>query len=163
MPEIEIREAGPGDAADIHRLVVALCEYEKEDPATTVVSTVSSIREQLQLPKPPFRCLLAHVNGQVVGFALFFFNYSTWRGRPGLYLEDLFVDVDHRKQGIGTQLLVQLARIARDKECPRMEWMVLDWNTPAIEFYRTLGAQLMEGWTTCRLNSDAIERLATRP
>lgn len=162
MSGLLIRDAGPDDAGEIHRLILALCEYEKEDPATTVRATEQSLRAQLREDSPPFRCLLAQVDGVVVGFALFFFNYSTWRGCQGLYLEDLFVEPDYRKRGIGAQLLVRLAKVAQERGCERMEWVVLDWNTPAIEFYRSLGAQLMDAWTTCRLNVDAIAALASR-
>lgn len=162
MSHLTIRRATPADANEIHRLIVALCAYEKYDPETTVKATVASLEAQLEQAHPPFQCLLAQIDDQVVGFALFFFNYSTWRGRPGLYLEDLFVDIAHRNQGIATKLLVSLAQVAREHGCARMEWVVLDWNTPAIEFYRTLGAQMMEGWTTCRLDSEAIEALASR-
>lgn len=162
MSKSRIRQARPEDAKEIHRLIVALCEYEKYEPKTTVLATPESLKSQLESTPAPFQCLLAELEGRVVGFALFFFNYSTWRGRPGLYLEDLFVDIAHRKQGIATQLLVALAQVARERRCARMEWMVLDWNTPAIDFYKTLGAQMMEGWTTCRLDTPAIEALASR-
>lgn len=162
MSELRIRLATPADAPEIHRLIVALCVYEKYDPEMTVKATPASLGTQLGQAEPPFQCLLAQLGEQVVGFALFFFNYSTWRGRPGLYLEDLFVDIEHRNQGIATKLLISLAQVAQDRGCARMEWMVLDWNAPAIEFYRTLGAQMLEGWTTCRLDSPAIEALAAR-
>lgn len=162
MSELLVRDAGPDDAAEIHRLIVALCKYEREDPETTVRATEQSLRAQLCEDSPPFRCLLAQVDDTVVGFALFFFNYSTWRGCQGLYLEDLFVEPAFRNRGIATELLVRLARMAKERGCERMEWMVLDWNAPAIEFYRTLGAQLMDGWTTCRLSADAIAALAIR-
>lgn len=162
VSKLQIRQAVPADASEIHRLIVALCVYEKYDPETTIKTSVESLTAQLEQSHPPFRCLLAQREERVVGFALFFFNYSTWRGRPGLYLEDLFVDIEYRKQGIATKLLQALAQEALERGCARMEWMVLDWNMPAIEFYRSLGAQMMEGWTTCRLDTPAIEALARR-
>ena len=106
--------------------------------------------------------LLAEVDGETAGFALFFHNFSTWQGRRGLYLEDLFVRPAMRGRGIGKALLCELARIAMERGCARMEWAVLDWNTPAIEFYRSLGAVPMDEWTIFRLTAPAIGRLASR-
>lgn len=154
-----LRFAGPDDAAEIHRLIVDLATYEREPDA--VVVTPAELRAQLAAARPPFECLLAELEGHgVVGFALFFHNYSTWRGRPGLYLEDLFVEPAHRGRGIGKQLLVRLARIAVERRCARMEWAVLDWNSPAIAFYRSLGAAPLSEWTIFRLTDQALLDLA---
>lgn len=153
-----LRAAVPDDAAVIHRLIVDLATYERE-PAAVVV-TPAELREQLAAARPPFECVLAEVDGEAVGFALYFHNYSTWRGRPGLYLEDLFVEPAHRGRGIGKQLLVRLAQIAVERRCARMEWAVLDWNTPAIGFYQSLGARPLSEWTIFRLTDEPLLALA---
>jgi GNAT superfamily N-acetyltransferase len=158
MPPVILRHAEPADAEDIHALIVALAVYEREPHE--VVCTPDDLRRQLEEAPPPFQCLLAEEGGEPRGFALYFFNYSTWRGRPGLYLEDLFVRPGHQGRGIGKRLLATLAAIAVGQGCARMEWSVLDWNTPAIDFYRALGAQPLDGWTTYRLTGDALDRLA---
>lgn len=157
MPTV-LRPATPDDAGDIHRLIVALATYEREPDA--VVATPAGLRADLEAGQPPFHCLLAEVDGVVVGFALYFFNYSTWRGRPGLYLEDLFVVPELRGRGLGRRLLAGLAEVAVARGCARMDWMVLDWNAPAIAFYETLGARPVSGWTTYRMTGAALERLA---
>ncbi len=154
-----LRIAGPDDAAIIRRLIVDLATYEREPDAVQV--TVDELRAQLAAARPPFECLLAeHDDGVAIGFALYFHNYSTWRGRQGLYLEDLFVEPGHRGHGVGKQLLVRLAQIAIERGCARMEWSVLDWNTPAIEFYERLGARAMSEWTIFRLADAALRGLA---
>lgn len=140
---IVLRTATPDDAPEIHRLIVALATYEREPGA--VEASPAGLRAQLAAERPPFECLLAEAEGVVVGFALFFHNYSTWRGSPGLYLEDLFVEPAQRGRGVGRRLFAELARIAVSRDCARMEWMVLDWNSPAIEFYRGLGARAIDG------------------
>ncbi|HEY8379143.1 MAG TPA: GNAT family N-acetyltransferase [Nannocystis sp.] len=161
MPPARLRPAGPDDAAVIHRLIVDLATYEREPNA--VVVTPDELRAQLAAARPPFECILAEDDdGDVVGFALYFHNYSTWRGRPGLYLEDLFVRPDRRGRGIGKQLLVRLAQIAVERGCARMEWAVLDWNEPAIAFYRALGAQPMSEWTIFRLTDAPLRDLSQR-
>ncbi len=157
---ITLRQATPDDAPEIHRLIVALATYERELDA--VEATPATLRAQLAAPRPPFECLIAEADGAVVGFALYFHNYSTWRGRPGLYLEDLFVEPAQRGRGIGQRLLAELARIAVDRGCARMDWMVLDWNTPAMEFYRSLGARPVDGWVAVRLVDPALSALAGR-
>ena len=154
-----IRSATTHDATTIHALICELARYEREPDA--VVCTAEDLREQLSRQRPPFECVLLEERGTAVGFALFFHNYSTWRGRPGLYLEDLFVRESVRGRGGGKALLQHLAAIAVDRGCARFEWMVLDWNTPAIEFYRSLGAVPLTGWTTFRVSGDALERLAS--
>jgi GNAT superfamily N-acetyltransferase len=155
---IDIRFATAEDAPTIFALVTALAHYEREPDA--VKCSAEDFRLQLAAPAPPFECLLAERDGVALGFALFFHNYSTWRGRRGLYLEDLFVPKEHRGAGIGKALLVRLARVARERDCARMEWAVLDWNEPAIGFYEALGAKPMSDWTTFRLTGTALERLA---
>lgn len=111
-------------------------------------------------PKPKYRCLIAEWDSKPAGFAFFFFNYSTWLGRPGLYLEDLFVWPEMRGKGIGKALLQKLAQIAVEENCYGMRWQVLDWNEPALKFYDTLGATIMDEWETMRLMEPALSRLA---
>ncbi len=113
-------------------------------------------------PRPTAEALLAECEGTPVGFALFFQNFSTFRGQPGIYLEDLFVRPEHRGRGIGKALLARLARIAVDRDCGRFEWAVLDWNTPAMGFYRALGASPMDDWTVYRLHETALRDLARK-
>lgn len=157
-----IRFATPEDAELLHRFIRELAEYEHEPDAVEV--TVADLRAQLSQPRPPFECVLAERDGeggvQPLGFALFFASYSTWRGRPGLYLEDLYVPSEHRGEGVGRALLAALARLARDRGCARLEWSVLDWNSPAIVFYERLGARPRSEWTTYRLTDGALEQLA---
>jgi GNAT superfamily N-acetyltransferase len=156
---IALRHGTVEDADQIHRFIVALATYEREPDA--VRCTVAELREQLAAQPPPFHCILADLDGAPVGFALYFHNYSTWRGRSGLYLEDLFVVPESRGQGVGKRLLAELARTAVDRGCGRMEWAVLDWNQPAIDFYRRLGARPMAGWTIFRLTDDGLAALAS--
>ncbi len=152
-----VRAALPDDAATLHRFVVELATYEREPDA--VEATPASIRAQLEAAPPPFECLVAEQDGAAVGFALFFHNYSTWRGRPGLYLEDLYVTPSARGVGVGRALLARLGELARARDCARMEWSVLNWNAPAIRFYESLGARPLDGWTTWRLTDEALEAL----
>jgi GNAT superfamily N-acetyltransferase len=155
-----IRPARPDDADTLVGLIHELAVYEKlEDQAR---ATPESIRRHLFGPRPFAEALIAEVDGQPVGFALFFHNFSTFRGQPGLYLEDLFVRPEYRGAGIGKALLARLAALAVDRGCGRMEWAVLDWNEPAIAFYRSLGARGMNEWTTFRLGDEALARLAER-
>ena len=153
-----IRFAGPDDAAIIHELIVALAVYEKEPDA--VEATPSSLEAQLRATPAPFECLLLEDGGEVCGLALFFHNYSTWRGKRGLYLEDLFVLPDLRGRGVGRELLACLARLALERDCGRLEWSVLDWNEPAIRFYQRLGAEAMDGWTVNRVTGAPLAALA---
>ena len=155
-----IRFANARDAAVIHALIVELAVYEKEPDA--VEATPESLAAQLTMPKPPFECLLLEAEGQVHGMALFFHNYSTWRGKQGLYLEDLYVVPSARGRGFGLALLARLASIALERDCPRMEWAVLNWNAPAIAFYEALGAESLSGWTINRLSGQALAALASR-
>ena len=155
---LAIRPGTAADASRIHELIRALAEYEREPQAVRI--SVDELRSQLDSRRPPFECVIAEWLDETAGFALFFPNYSTWRGRPGLYLEDLFVRPEYRGLGIGRELLRHLARIARERGYARMEWSVLDWNTPAIGFYRKLGAIPMDGWTTFRLADGPLTSLA---
>jgi GNAT superfamily N-acetyltransferase len=157
---LDVRMAVPADAAAIHGFIRALAAYERDPDA--VMATPESLRAQMQEPRPPFECLLAETAGRAVGFALYFFNYSSWRGRPGIYLEDLFVLPEERGRGAGKALLARLARIAVERGCARLEWIVVNWNQPAIDFYRALGARSLDDWTVFRLDGEGLERLAGR-
>jgi GNAT superfamily N-acetyltransferase len=159
MP-LTLRFATADDAATLHRFIVELATFEREPDA--VEATPVSLAAQLQAAPAPFQCLLAEDDGEAVGFALFFHNYSTWRGRPGLYLEDLFVPERHRGRGVGTALLTRLAAIALARGCARMEWAVLDWNEKAMTFYDALGARANHEWVPYRLTGDALQALADR-
>jgi GNAT superfamily N-acetyltransferase len=157
---MELRPARAGDGALIHRLITALAVYEREPDA--VRTTPQILDAQLSAERPPFECVIAEHDGDAAGFALYFHNYSTWRGQPGLYLEDLFVLPEARRRGVGRALLSELARRAVDRGCARMEWSVLNWNELAHGFYRELGARPMEGWTVWRLTDEPLRRLAGR-
>ncbi len=136
----------------------ALAEYEKL--LHEVVATEETLRTQLFGPSPRAEVLLAEIDDQPAGFALFFHNFSTFLSRPGIYLEDLFVLPEFRARGIGKSLLQELARLAKVRGCGRFEWTVLDWNTPSIRFYESLGAQPMNQWRLMRVTGDALDRLA---
>jgi len=154
MP-VEIRFATPEDAPTIHRFVRELAEYEKEPHA--VEATVESLRRELERAPPPFECLIAELDGEPAGFALFFHNYSTWKGRRGLYIEDLYVPKRLRRRGVGRALVLALGRLARERDCGRLEWAVLDWNEPAIAFYESLGAAPLAEWSIWRLSGRALD------
>ena len=156
--EFTIRPAVEGDLPVILELIHGLAEYERAPQE--VVCDEAILRASLFGAKPDAEVLLATVGDNAAGFAVFFHNYSTWWGRPGLFLEDLFVRPEMRGRGIGKALLRSLARVAKDRECARMEWQVLDWNQPAIDFYKSLGAVAKDEWTTFRLDRDAIEKLS---
>lgn len=158
---LSIRPATPHDARLILEFVRDLAEYERA-PEQAVASEADILRDGFG-PQPKFRCVIAEWNGDPAGFAFFFYNYSTWQGRPGLYLEDLFVRPRFRKLGIGKALLVYLAQIAVQENCGRFQWQVLDWNTPAIDFYESLGAQKMTEWLTMRVEGAGLEKLAQQP
>jgi GNAT superfamily N-acetyltransferase len=145
---LTIRFATSHDAATILRLIKGLASYEREPDAVEV--TTDQLREQMESVNPPFECLLAEYEAEAVGFALFFRNYSTWRGAPGLYLEDLFVLNQYRGRGIGGALMSRLAEIVAERGWSRMEWAVLNWNTAAQSFYRDQGARPMDEWTIWR-------------
>ena len=153
-----IRPATAADVPIILELIRALATYERAP--NEVTATADGLNEVLFGEKPAAEVLLAFENETAVGFAVFFHNFSTWLGRPGLYLEDLFVRPEDRGKGYGRALLIHLAKIARNRGCGRMEWAVLDWNEPAIQFYRKLGAKSMDEWTVFRLKRDGIAKLA---
>jgi GNAT superfamily N-acetyltransferase len=156
--KFEIRSATMDDVPAILQLIRDLATYERAP--NEVSATEEQLIDVLFGPSPSAEVRLALEEGLPVGFAVFFHNFSTWLGRPGLYLEDLFVKPEHRGKGYGRALLVDLAGIARDRGCGRMEWAVLDWNDPAIQFYRKLGAKPMDDWTVFRLTRDGIAELA---
>jgi GNAT superfamily N-acetyltransferase len=155
---VRIVQATDADVADIHALIRALAEYERL--THQLVSTEADLRRDLFGPRPYAEVILAKTSADTVGFALFFHNYSTFLGRPGLYLEDLFVLPASRGQGIGRALLAGLARMAVERGCGRLEWSVLDWNEPAIGFYRRMGADVMDEWRICRLTGAALAQVA---
>ena len=152
-----IRKAEPRDVPQILAFIRQLAEYEKELQA--VVTTEEDLLRDGFGDPPRYFCLMADWGGAPAGFAFYFHTYSTWLGRWGIYLEDLFVLPQLRGKGIGRALLVELARIAVREKCGRMNWQVLDWNTPSIEFYRGLGAKMLTDWETFRLTGEALERL----
>jgi GNAT superfamily N-acetyltransferase len=152
-----IRPARIEDTATIAQLVRELAEYERL--SHEVVLDVADLREHLFGAKPCAEVLMAEEDGVVVGFALYLYNFSTFLARPGLYLEDLFVRPAYRHKGYGKALLRELARIAVQRACGRLEWAVLDWNKPAIEFYRGLGAVPMHDWTIFRVTGEALRKL----
>jgi GNAT superfamily N-acetyltransferase len=154
----KIRPACVADAPIILKLIRDLATYERAP--NEVTATEEQLVDVLFGEKPAAEVLLAFEKDTPVGFALFFHNFSTWLGRPGLYLEDLFVKPEKRGKGYGRALLVDLAKIAYERGCGRMEWAVLDWNNPAIKFYRALGAKPMDEWTVFRLTRDGIAELA---
>ena len=157
---LSIRPALKADVPLILDLIRALAEYERE-PDKAVATAEDLIRDGFTAGSAPkFRVVIAEWDGAPAGFALFFYNYSTWNGRPGIYLEDLFVKPDFRKKGIGKALLSHLAKIAVEEKCMRLEWQVLDWNTPAIDFYKSLGALHMKEWFNMRVTGDALPALA---
>lgn len=153
-----IRSATPADVPTIARLIRALAEYEKL--SHEVVLREEDLHQHLFGARPYAEVVLAENGGQVVGFALFFHNYSTFLSRPGIYLEDLFVLPEHRGHGYGKKLLSHLAKLALERGCGRFEWSVLDWNTPSIEFYKSFGAVPMDEWSVFRVTGDALQRLA---
>lgn len=154
-----IRAATPDDVSEIATLIRELAEYERLTDA--VVLDERDLREHLFGARPYVEALIAERGGAVVGFALFFHNYSTFLAKPGLYLEDIFVRPEHRGHGLGKALLAEIARIAVERRCGRVEWSVLDWNEPSIAFYRSLGAVVMDEWTVYRLSGDALAALAS--
>jgi GNAT superfamily N-acetyltransferase len=153
-----VRLATPTDIPAIVHLIRALAEYEKL--SHQVVIEEARLREHLFGPKPYAEVLLAEDSGQIVGYALFFHTYSTFLARPSLYLEDLFVLPEQRGRGHGKALLARLARLAVERDCGRFEWMVLDWNTPAIQFYESLGATVAPEWKLCRMTGEALRLFA---
>ncbi|MBA2241561.1 MAG: GNAT family N-acetyltransferase [Chthoniobacterales bacterium] len=153
-----IRSGSDADVPLILRLIRELADYERAP--RDAVATEDQLREVLYGANPAAEVLLAFANEEPIGFAVYFFNFSTWLGRPGLYLEDLFVRPQVRGHGYGRALLQRLAQLAQDRGCGRMEWAVLNWNEPAIQFYNKLGAKPMDDWTVYRLTSEGIANLA---
>ena len=158
--DFEIRAATRADAPEIARLILALAEYEKL--ADQAVGTPAGIEEQLFGARPAAEAIMAMRGGRAVGFAIFFTTFSTFLCKPGLYLEDLFVEPEHRGAGIGKALLRHLAALAVERSCGRFEWRVLDWNEPSIRFYQSLGATVMPEWQLVRMTVPEFRRLAGR-
>jgi len=156
---LSIRLANAADASLMLDFIRHLAEYERE-PNAVVATEEDLIRDGFG-PEPKYRCLIAEWDGVPAGFALFHYNYSTWRGQAGLYLEDLFVLVEMRGKGIGKALLQRLAQIALEENCYGLRWMVLEWNDPALKFYESLGAELLGEWETMLLRGPALARLAS--
>jgi GNAT superfamily N-acetyltransferase len=159
-PQISIHPATPADVPVILNFIRKLAEYEKL--SHQMQATEELLREHLFGPRPAAETVIANLAGQPVGFALFFQTFSTFVGKPGIWLEDLFVLPEHRGKGIGKALLAHVASIAVARNCGRMEWSVLDWNSPAIDFYKSVGAVPMDDWTTYRIVGDKLAALAAR-
>ena len=157
---IRLRVATRDDIALIAHFIRALAEYEKLLDEVRLDEAV--LAEKLFGPRPYAEVLIGEINGKPQGFALFFHNFSTFEGRPGIYLEDLFVTPEARGSGLGTALLAELARLAVERDCARLEWSVLDWNEPSIGFYKALVAKPMDEWTVFRLDGTALTNLAAR-
>jgi len=158
MSDFRIVKASQEDIPLILAFIRRLAEYERL--SSEVVANEEMLRESLFGKRPVAEVILGYYQDKPVGFAVFFQNFSTFRGRPGLYLEDLFVNPEMRGKGFGRAMLVYLAKVARERKCARFEWSVLDWNEPAVGFYRNLGAVPMSEWTVFRLTGKALERLA---
>jgi len=162
MPaSLVIEPARPNDAALLMDLVRQLARFEKLEDR--VVGTEQQLREELAARPPVIEAVIARLDAQAVGFALFFHSFSTFMGRRGLYLEDLFVVPQARGRGVGRALITYVAALAARRGCGRFEWAVLDWNQRAIDFYRSLGAEVLPDWRICRVTGTALERLAARP
>lgn len=160
MPGIlSIRPAIASDVPVILSLIQGLADYEKL--SHEVIATEESLSKTLFGPHPCAEVLIGYVNGAPAGFALFFQNYSTFLAKPGLYLEDLYVQPQHRQLGLGKALVTTVARIAQERGCGRYEWTVLDWNTPAIQFYENLGAEMKSDWRIMRVTGDALTHMAS--
>jgi GNAT superfamily N-acetyltransferase len=157
MP-LTIRTATARDVREILSFIRALAVYERAPDA--VKATEEDLLRDGFGPNPYYFCLVAELDGKPAGFALYFFDYSTWLGRPGLYLEDLFVHPEFRGLGIGKALLARVAQIAVEKNCARLKWEVLDWNTPAIDFYKAMGAELVTEWLNVRVEGEPLRKLA---
>jgi GNAT superfamily N-acetyltransferase len=158
--EVRVRAASEEDVPLILSFINELAEYERL--SHEVVATEEALREHLFGERPVAEVVIAEDGGEPAGFALFFHSFSTFLGRPGIYLEDLYVRPEFRGRGIGRALLVRLARLAKERGCGRLEWSVLDWNEPAIGFYKDLGASPVGGWTVYRVTGEALEGLAER-
>ena len=155
-----VRPAEPADVTHIHSMIVELAVFEKLEHM--VVATEELLHDGLFGTRPACEAIVGEENGEVVAFALFFHNFSTFLTKKGLYLEDLYVRQSHRGKGYGSQLLARLAQIAVERNCGRFEWSVLDWNEPAIGFYQTMGADILPEWRICRVTGAALDQLARR-
>ncbi|GLZ86487.1 N-acetyltransferase [Metapseudomonas resinovorans] len=155
---IEIRPAQPDDAQQILNFIIELAVYERA--GHEVIASVEDIRRTLFVDHAPSRALMCLKDGQPIGYAVYFYSYSTWLGRNGIYLEDLYITPDQRGIGAGRHLLREIAREARANDCGRLEWSVLDWNQPAIDFYRSIGALPQDEWVRYRLDGDALREFA---
>lgn len=155
-----LRLATPSDVGVVFELIQALAEYERL--SHQVLGNIDALKEHLFGDRPYVEAILAERDGKAVGFALFFHNYSTFLTKPGIYLEDLFVLPDYRHQGIGKALVTYIAKLAVDRNCGRLEWSVLDWNEPAIGFYRRLGAEVLPDWRICRVTGESLPKLASK-
>ena len=155
-----IRPAQPSDVAHIHGMIVELAVFEKLEHL--VVATEAMLHDGLFGARPSCEAIIGEENGKVVAFALFFHNFSTFLGRRGLYVEDIYVREAHRGKGYGTQMLKRLAQLAVERNCGRFEWSVLDWNEPAIQFYQAMGADILPDWRICRVTGDTLTALAER-
>jgi GNAT superfamily N-acetyltransferase len=155
---VRVRPATPDDVAQIYAFVVELAVYEREPDAVT--GTPEMLAEGLFGPEPSAEALVAEVDGEPAGFALFHRTFSTWECLPGIWLEDLYVPDRHRRAGVGRALLARLASLALERGCPRLEWHALDWNEPALGFYRRLGAERLSAWELHRLHGEALARVA---
>ena len=156
---MSIREAQPGDVADILRLIKDLAIYEKEPDK--VVATEEQLRAALFNQQPHVFAHVIEVDKRIVGMAVWFLNYSTWQGTHGIYLEDLYVEPEYRGRGYGLAMLKHLAKICVERGYGRFQWWVLDWNTPSIEFYKSQGAIAMDEWTVFRVSDEALTRLGS--
>ena len=153
-----IRNAVKEDAPRILQLIKDLAEYEKAP--LEAKATLEQINESLFSDDPHAFCHVVEVDGTVVGISIWFLNYSTWLGKPGIYLEDLYIDPAYRGKGFGLALLKELAKICIERDYERLQWWVLDWNEPSIEFYKSLGAEAMDEWTVYRVSGDALKKLS---
>ena len=156
---MQIRLAIPGDIEDIHRLIYELAVYEKAPEQ--MVATIDQINGSLFNNQPVAFCHVAEVDGKIVGIALWFLNYSTWLGKPGIYLEDLFVQPEYRGHGIGKGFMKTLAQLCIERGYERFQWWVLDWNEPSIEFYKSHGAVAMDEWTVFRVSGEDLNKLGS--
>lgn len=156
--KLSIRPAQPSDVAHIHAMIVELAVFEKLEHL--VVATEALLHEGLFGARPSCEAIIGEADGEVVTFALFFHNFSTFLTKKGLYLEDLYVRQAHRGKGYGRAMLKKLAEIAVERNCGRFEWSVLDWNEPAINFYKGMGADILPDWRICRVTGDALTKLA---
>lgn len=158
MTNLIIRDAEASDSHTLFGLIQGLAEYEKLSDA--VIGNAEALKEHLFGSPKYVDAILAELEGKAVGFAIFFHNYSTFLTKPGIYLEDIFVLPEYRRQGIGKALLMRVAQIAVERDCGRLEWSVLDWNVSAQTFYRNMGADILEDWRICRVNGENLIKLA---